>query len=56
MPDFTKANANNPYRIDDRVTVNNPLEPTSHNVYDGPTLLPQSGIRVNPDINPSGLY
>ena len=36
-----------PYRVDNRATLGHPLKPTSHNILDGPTNLPVSGVRVN---------
>jgi hypothetical protein len=54
--EFKQPNPNlSTYRLDDRVTVaQSPKRSVSANIFDGPTLLAASGIRVNNDA--SGLY
>lgn len=42
----TKANGSNPYRVDSRVTVSEPLVPVSANSFNGPELTVVSGVRV----------
>lgn len=48
-----KADNNNPYKIDDRVTYLNGIRAESADIADGPTLGANSGTRVNEDQWPS---
>jgi hypothetical protein len=42
----SKAKTDEPYRVDNRATLNVPLRPTSHDLADGPTLTAVSGVRT----------
>lgn len=43
----TKPIPAQPYRVDGRATVGQPIRPLHTNIADGPTLSPVSGVRVH---------